>query len=133
LAPRARSDRNQREECRNDRKRKGRHRRLQATAPGASVSPGAKWEPERATQGGAQFKTEFREELSELVTVRDGDREIEVSKQRALIKSLVAAAIDGNQRAAASVLAMCVRMLADAEDDEAIESVEDRDIVETLH
>ena len=63
-----------------------------------------------------------------MVTVRDGEREIQVSKQRALIKSLVAAAIDGNQRAAASVLAICVRMLAEVEDDEAIDSVEDRDM-----
>jgi hypothetical protein len=48
-----------------------------------------------------------------------------------LIKSLVAAAIDGNQRAAASVLAMCVRMLADGEDDDAIEG-EDQEIVEAF-
>src|ERR1700730_10789341 len=58
-------------ERRNDKKRRGRHRRLQETAPGAPISPGAKREPERAHQGSA------------------------------------------------SVLAMCVRMLADAEDDEA--------------
>ena len=74
----------------------------------------------------------MREELGELVTIRDGEREIQVSKQRALIKSLVAAAIDGNQRAAASVLAMCVRMLADTEEDEAIESVGDCEIVEAF-
>ena len=55
-----------------------------------------------------------------------------MSKQRALIKSLVAAAIEGNQRAAASVLAICVRMLADADDDEAIEDVGDREIVEAF-
>jgi hypothetical protein len=94
--------------------------------------PGQSGNPSGRPKGARNFKSELREELSELVTVRDGDREIEVSKQRALIKSLVAAAIDGNQRAAASVLAMCVRMLTDAEDDEAIESVEDRDIVEAF-
>jgi len=94
--------------------------------------PGQSGNPSGRPKGARNFKSELREELSELVTVRDGDREIEVSKQRALIKSLVAAAIDGNQRAAASVLAMCVRMLADAEEDEAIESVEDRDIVEAF-
>jgi hypothetical protein len=94
--------------------------------------PGQSGNPSGRPKGARNFKSELREELSELVTVRDGDREIEVSKQRALIKSMVAAAIDGNQRAAASVLAMCVRMLADAEEDEAIESVEDRDIVEAF-
>ena len=86
--------------------------------------------PSGRPKGARNFKSELREELSEVVTVRDGERDIQVSKQRALIKSLVAAAIDGNQRAAASVLAICVRMLAD--DDEAIDSVEDRDIVEAF-
>ena len=94
--------------------------------------PGQSGNPSGRPKGARNFKSELREELSELVTVRDGDREIEVSKQRALIKSLVAAAIEGNQRAAASVLAMCVRMLADAEDDEAIERAEDADIVEAF-
>ena len=87
--------------------------------------------PSGRPKGARNFRSELREELSELITVRDGEREIQVSKQRALIKSLVAAAIDGNQRAAASVLAMCVRMLADAEEDEAIE-VEDHEIVEAF-
>jgi hypothetical protein len=94
--------------------------------------PGQSGNPSGRPKGARNFKSELREELSELVTVRDGDREIEVSKQRALIKSMVAAAIDGNQRAAASVLAMCVRMLADAEDDDAIEDVGDREIVEAF-
>jgi hypothetical protein len=88
--------------------------------------------PSGRPKGARNFKSELREELSEVVTVRDGERDIQVSKQRALIKSLVAAAIEGNQRAAASVLAICVRMLADADDDEAIDSVEDRDIVEAF-
>jgi hypothetical protein len=94
--------------------------------------PGQSGNPSGRPKGARNFKSELREELSELVTVRDGDREIEVSKQRALIKSLVAAAIEGNQRAAASVLAICVRMLADADDDEAIERAEDADIVEAF-
>jgi hypothetical protein len=94
--------------------------------------PGQSGNPSGRPKGARNFRSELREELSEVVTVRDGEREIQVSKQRALIKSLVAAAIEGNQRAAASVLAICVRMLADADDDEAIDSVEDRDIVEAF-
>jgi hypothetical protein len=88
--------------------------------------------PSGRPKGARNFRSELREELSEVITVHDGDREIQISKQRALIKSVVAAAIDGNQRAAASVLAMCMRMLADAEDDEAIERAEDADIVEAF-
>ena len=94
--------------------------------------PGQSGNPSGRPKGARNFKSELREELGELVTIRDGERDIQVSKQRALIKSVVAAAIDGNQRAAASVLAMCVRMLADAEEDEAIESVGDCEIVEAF-
>jgi uncharacterized protein DUF5681 len=94
--------------------------------------PGQSGNPSGRPKGTRNFRSELREELSEVVTVRDGDRDIQISKQRALIKSVVAAAIDGNQRAAASVLAMCMRMLADAEDDDAIEDVGDREIVEAF-
>ncbi len=93
--------------------------------------PGESGNPSGRPKGMRNFKSELREELSELITVRDGEREIQVSKQRALIKSLVATAIDGNQRAAASVLALCVRLLADADDDEPIEA-EDAEIVEAF-
>ena len=93
--------------------------------------PGQSGNPSGRPKGSRNFKSELREELGELVTIRDGEREIEVSKQRALIKNLVAAAIDGNQRAAASVLAMCVRMLADAEEDDGLEG-EDQEIVKAF-
>jgi hypothetical protein len=94
--------------------------------------PGKSGNPSGRPKGARNFKSDLREELSELVTIREGKRDVQVSKQRALIKSLVAAAIGGNQRAAATMLAMCVRLFADADDDEAIEGVEDRDIVESF-
>ena len=93
--------------------------------------PGESENPSGQLEGLRNFKSELRAELSELVTVQDGERNIQISKQRALIKSLVAAGIKGNQRAAESVLAMCVRLLADAED-ESIESVADEEIVDAF-
>jgi hypothetical protein len=88
--------------------------------------------PNGRPKGTRNFKSELREELNELIRVRDGDREIEVSKQRALIKRLVASAIEGNERAAATLLGICVRAFADADDDDAAEVPEDREIVEAF-
>jgi hypothetical protein len=78
--------------------------------------------PSGRPKGSRNFKSELREELNELIRFRDGDREIEVSKQRALIKRLVASAIAGDQRASATLLGLCVRAFADADDDDAVEA-----------
>ena len=43
--------------------------------------------PSGRPKGARNFKSELREELGELVTIRDGERDIRVSKQRALIKT----------------------------------------------
>jgi hypothetical protein len=88
--------------------------------------------PSGRPKGSRNFKSELREELNELIRFRDGDREIEVSKQRALIKRLVASAIAGDQRASATLLGLCVRAFADADDDDAGEAPEDREIVEAF-
>jgi hypothetical protein len=88
--------------------------------------------PNGRPKGARNFKSELRDELNELIRVRDGDREIEVSKQRALIKRLVASAIEGNERAAATLLGICVRAFADSDDDDAVEAHEDRKIVEAF-
>jgi hypothetical protein len=88
--------------------------------------------PDGRPKGARNFKSELREELSELIRVREGDREIEVSKQRALAKRLVASAIEGNERASATLLGLCVRAFADADDDDAVEAPEDREIVEAF-
>jgi Family of unknown function (DUF5681) len=83
--------------------------------------------PSGRPKGSRNFKSELREELNELIRFRDGDREIEVSKQRALIKRLVASAIAGE-----TLLGLCVRAFADADDDDAVEAPEDREIVEAF-
>jgi hypothetical protein len=43
--------------------------------------PGRSGNPSGRPKGARNFKSELREELSELITVRDGEREIQVSKQ----------------------------------------------------
>jgi hypothetical protein len=90
--------------------------------------PGQSGNPNRRPKGARNFKSELREELNELVTFRDGDRDVEISKQRALIKRLVATALAGDQRAAAALLGICTRMFA--ADEETEEAPDDREIMD---
>lgn len=45
-------------------------------------------------KGARNFSSDLRDELTELVTVKDGDDSIEVTRQRAIIKVLVKAALE---------------------------------------
>jgi hypothetical protein len=63
------------------------------------------------------LKTEFLEELSEVIRVREGDREMKISKQRAFVKSLVAAAIKGDMRAANALVSFCTRAFGEENDE----------------
>lgn len=64
------------------------------------------------------LKTDLVEELCESIRVKEGGREYQVSKQRAVLKSLVAAAIKGNMRAASAVISLCARTFAVEDEDE---------------
>ena len=46
------------------------------------------------------FKTDLQEELQELVVAHEGDRTVKISKQRAMIKSVINRTIKGDVRAA---------------------------------
>jgi len=56
--------------------------------------------PKGRPKGATNFKTDLQEELSETIRVREGDRNLKVSKQRAMIKALMAKALKGDARAA---------------------------------
>jgi hypothetical protein len=63
------------------------------------------------------LKSEFLAELGEFIRVREGDREMKISKQRAFVKALVAAAIKGNMRATAALVAFCSRAFGNDPED----------------
>ena len=65
----------------------------------------------RPRRGTTNLTTDLREELAESVRVRDGDREYYVTKQRAVLKALVAAATKGNVSAATALLALNARLV----------------------
>jgi hypothetical protein len=62
--------------------------------------------------------TDLAAELNEQITVREDGKARRVSKQRALIKSLMAKALQGDVRATAAVLALYARVITDLPDEE---------------
>jgi len=64
-------------------------------------------------KGTKNLKTDLLEELQEKITVQTGGKPIEVSKQRAFLKKLMAQALTGDTRAAAQIITLSLKLLAD--------------------
>ena len=67
--------------------------------------------PRGRRKGTKNLKTDLVEELREKIVIREGDRSQKVSKQRALLKSVLNRAIKGDARAIAIALSTMMRLL----------------------
>jgi Family of unknown function (DUF5681) len=91
-------------------------------------APGQSGNPNGRPKGTRNFKTDLREELSEIVSFREGNRDVSISKQRAPIKRLVTSAINGDARGIATVMSFCALTFSDESDDQQ-QAPEDREII----
>ncbi len=74
--------------------------------------------PKGRPKGSLNLATDLTAELGEHITVREDGRSRKVSKQRALIKSLMAKALQGDIRATAALLALYARVITEVPEDQ---------------
>jgi hypothetical protein len=96
--------------------------------------PGQTGNPKGRPKSVRNFKTDLRDELSERITIRENGLERKISKQRALVKALVAAAIKGDMRAANAIVTFSNKSFAGAEDTAAATdaATDDQDIIDAF-
>jgi hypothetical protein len=80
--------------------------------------PGQSGNPKGRPKGSANLATDLSAELSEQITVREGGQARRISKQRALIKSLTAKALQGDVRATTALLSLYARVISEPPEDE---------------
>lgn len=83
-------------------------------------------------KGSRNLKSDLQDELAERITLQEGGRKIRISKQRALVKALTVKGIKGDDRAAAKVLDLLLRIvgLDDAGDAETPLAEDDQAILD---
>ena len=73
--------------------------------------PGRSGNPRGRPKGTKNLKTDLMEELGEKIVVREGEQSRRVSKQRAVVKSLVMRTLKGDGRAATLLMSMMMRLI----------------------
>lgn len=94
--------------------------------------PGQSGNPKGRPKGAKNLATDLKEELEEKIVVSEGGKPREMSKQRALVKALLAKALRGETRAAQALITL--KLAVDqAEGGQASEEVlleEEREIID---
>jgi hypothetical protein len=78
----------------------------------SKFKPGQSGNPSGRPKGALNLETDLTQELSEKIAIREGDRCLKVSKQRALLKSMLAKGLKGDTRAAGLVLQLVAKVVA---------------------
>ena len=77
----------------------------------SKFKPGKSGNPAGRPKGARKLESDLTRELSEKIAIREGERSLKVTKQRALLKSLVSKALKGDTRAAGLVLQLVAKIV----------------------
>jgi hypothetical protein len=94
--------------------------------------PGQSGNPSGRPKDARRFAADLRDELGEIVSITDGNKRLEVTKQRAIVKALVRKALKGEPRAIATIVSACARIVGDQEIADQAEAPEDRAIMRAV-
>jgi hypothetical protein len=83
--------------------------------------------PSGRPKGVRNFTSDLREELAGFVSIKDGDSSVQVTRQRAIVKAVVKAALAGDQRAATTVFGWSSRAFGSEPEPETDETASDPD------
>ena len=82
--------------------------------------------PKGRPKGARNLKTDLQEELQEKIRIKEGGTGKSVSKQRAMIKAMVAKALGGDVKAASMLVTVLVKLIPDE-----AESTDDTELTQT--
>lgn len=77
--------------------------------------PGQSGNPKGRPKGTKNFRTDLEEELQTKIVIKEGGKPLHVSKQRALLMSMLAKAIKGDVRAANTLTNLILKVLPEEE------------------
>ncbi len=89
--------------------------------------------PNGRPKGTKDLKAELMEELQELILVTEGGSRRTVSKQRAMLKSLTAKAVQGDARAATILVNLVLRLIRQDEDTDGADDLSEEDLAILEH